>query len=280
LNENNDGQGFPILLNRGCWFLIGALSNGLAGINTQQVEIDAVAHNIANVNTVGYKRSRPLFTELMRQAMVDSGIPVDTRSQQRIQKGLGVAVAGVNRSFQAGGLVETGRQLDLAIEGRGFLKAGLPQGVTCFTRDGSLKVDHSGFLTTGAGYRILPEIQVPENCRRINVGKDGAVFVTMPDGTEQKAGQILLYSFMNVRGLASAGENLYQPTPASGTLQEGAPSSGEFGIIHQGFLESSNVDLTEEMIELIEASRALGLNVRLVKTADEMWGMANNITRF
>jgi flagellar basal-body rod protein FlgG len=260
--------------------LIGALSNGAAGINTQQVEIDAVAHNIANMNTAGYKRSRPHFTELMRQAIVDSGVPVSAGNQQGIRKGLGVAVAGINRSFQSGGLVETDRQLDLAIEGGGFLKVGLPQGVTCFTRDGSLKVDDSGFLATSAGYRILPEIQIPENCRSVKVGKDGAVFVIMAEGTEQKAGQILLYSFMNAGGLASVGENLYQPTPASGTLQEGVPSSGEFGVVHQGFLESSNVDLAGEMAELIEASRALGLNVRLVKTADEMWGMANNITRF
>lgn len=256
--------------------MLRALTGGTSGLNAQQIKVDNLANNLANSNTIGFKGSRAEFSELVDQELEKNGVPVGAGNKS-ITLGSGVYVAGVVKDFKSGSMCETGRSLDLAIQGEGFFRVVLPGGEERYTRDGNFNPDPDGNLVTASGCK-LDGIQLKPGSNRIAMSSDGTVKAVESDGTTE-AGQITLYKFTNLNGLKAEGENLFSLDPAAGAALSGNPGSEGFGSVRQGFLEMANVDLVEEMANLIEAQRAYGFNARTVRTADEMWGLANNLRK-
>ncbi|HOV80823.1 MAG TPA: flagellar hook-basal body complex protein [Bacillota bacterium] len=256
--------------------MLKALNSGASGLNSQQLRLDSIAGNVANINTAGFKKSRAEFSELISQEIEKNGIPV-SRDSADAASGSGVYVSAVLKDFGPGGLVETGRQLDLAIHGEGFFKVLLPDGGEMYTRDGALGLNVDGNLVTQAGF-LLEGIEPVSGQERLTVAPDGTVRFEGAEGIAD-AGQITLYRFANPNGLRAEGGNLYSYDGDAGEITSGTPGSDGFGEIRQGFLEAANVDLVEEMAGLIEAQRSYGFNARVVRTADDMWNMANNLRK-
>lgn len=254
-----------------------ALSSGASGLNAQQLKVDILANNLANINTPGFKKSRTDFAELVSQEVLNSGIPVAAASS-RDGLGSGVRVADVTRLYEQGNIIETGAPLDLAIQGDGFFKVLLPGGEERYTRDGSFTLAPEGNIVTSDGYK-LEGIQLTLGSSKINVASDGTVRNVNSDESTTVAGQIQLYRFTNVAGLQAAGENLYSFNGPAAEVVAGSPGTGGVGEVRQGYLETANVDLVEEMTNMIEAQRAYGFNARIVRTADEMWSMANSLRK-
>lgn len=258
--------------------MIRSLQNSAAGINTQQARIDTTASNIAGVNTDAYKREKPSFTDLVYEKMADSGRPVSAPGKKPLQ-GSGSRVAAVTRSQDQGVLRETGRETDLAINGRGFFKILMPDGSVSYTRNGNFKLNADRELVTGEGYKLYPEVTLPEEYQEMIVDKNGKFRVRGADGSVSELLDLTVYNFINPAGLKPLGRNLYAATEEAGPEEEGTPGQEGFGEIVQKSLESSNVDLTVEMTELLESQRAYQMNARALKMADEMWGMANNLRK-
>lgn len=258
--------------------MIRTLRNSAAGINTQQARIDTAAGNIAGINTDAYKREKPSFADLIYEKMSDSGRPVSAPGKKPLQ-GSGSRVAAVTRSHDQGVLRETGHEADLAISGRGFFKILMPDGNVSYTRNGNFKLNADGELVTGEGYKLYPEVALPEGCQEMTVDKNGKLTVRESDGSISELVDITIYSFINPAGLKPIGRNLYAATEEAGPEEEGTPGQEGFGEIVQKSLESSNVDLTVEMTELLESQRAYQINARALKMADDMWGMANNLRK-
>lgn len=254
-----------------------ALRSGASGLNAQQLKVDILANNLANINTTGFKKSRTDFNELVSQDLLNSGIPAAAGNNQTAL-GSGVRVAEVQRFYEQGNLVETGVPLNLAIQGEGFFKVLLPGGEERYTRDGSFTLDLEGNIVTSAGYK-LEGIQLEPGSSKIDVASDGTVRVANHDETTTVAGQIQLSQFTNMAGLQAAGENLYSFNGTATEVVTGSPGSGGAGEVRQGYLETANVNLVDEMANLIEAQRAYGFNARIVRTADEMWSMANSLRK-
>jgi flagellar basal-body rod protein FlgG len=257
--------------------LLRALENGASGLNAQQLKVDILANNLANINSTGFKKSRPDFAELVSQEVINSGIPVAV-DRNGDSLGSGVRIADVARNYEQGDLVETGIPLDLAIQGEGFFKVLLPGGEERYTRDGSFTLDPEGNITTSAGYK-LDGIQLTPGSSNINIALDGTVKVTDYDQVVSVVGQIRLYRFTNMPGLEAAGENLFAFSGTADEVFAGIPGTGGFGAVRQGYLEKSNVEPVVEMTSLIEAQRAYGFSIRIVRTADEMWSMANSLRK-
>lgn len=257
--------------------MLRALGSGASGLNAQQIKVDISANNLANINTPGFKKSSPDFFELVSQDLLNSGIPA-AAGNNRLALGSGVHVAEVTRVYEQGNIIETGAPADLAIQGEGFFKVLLPDGEERYTRGGSFTLDPEGNIVTSAGY-ILEGIQLTPGSTKINVARDGTVSVVNHDETITVEGQIQLYQFTNTAGLQAAGENLYSFNGPAAEVVAGDPGTGGFGIVRQGCLETANVNLVEEMTNLIEAQRAYGFNTRIVRTADEMWSMANSLRK-
>jgi len=254
-----------------------ALWTSASGMTAQQTNLDVTSHNIANVNTVGFKRSRANFEDLIYQDIRDPGVLSSTinRVPSGIQIGLGVKVSDVSKIFSQGSLIKTDRQLDVAIQGEGFFKVEMPDGSEAFTRAGNFQIDDEGYLVTPEGYRLSPNIQInsPETVINISISPNGKVVVVRNSGgvqTNEEVGDIKLYKFINPAGLMALGQNLYRYTDASGEPIEGDPNTDGYGKLTQGFLEASNVNIVEEMINLIVAQRAYEINSKGVITADEM----------
>ncbi|NLJ76990.1 MAG: flagellar basal-body rod protein FlgG [Peptococcaceae bacterium] len=254
-----------------------ALTSGVSGLNAQQVKVDVLANNLANVNTRGFKKSRVNFNELLSKSMMDSGLPVAAENNQ-IGLGGGVRAANVDRIYDLGHIIETGMMMDLAICGKGFFKVLLPDGEERFTRDGSFRLDQDGSIVTSAGYK-LEGIQPTPGADKINVCPDGTVQAQDEGEDTTTVGQIELYMFTNMSKLQAVGENLYSFTGTTAEVLAGKPGLEGFGELRPGFIEMANVELVEEMTNLIEAQRAYGFNTRIVRTADEMWSMANNLRK-
>jgi len=257
--------------------LLKALGNGASGLNAQQLKVDILANNLANINTTGFKKSQPGFAELVVQEVLNSGIPV-TAGRTSDSLGSGVRIADVTRIYKQGDLIETGCDLDLAIHGEGFFKVLLPDGEERYTRDGSFTLDPDGNIVTPAGYK-LEGIQLTPGFSRVNISTDGTVRVTDYDEITAVVGQIQLYRFASMQKLQARGENLYSFTGTADEIVAGSPGSDGFGEIRQGYLERANVDPVEEMTKLIEAQRAYGFSARIVRTADEMWSIANSLRK-
>ncbi|HAA02440.1 MAG TPA: flagellar basal-body rod protein FlgG, partial [Syntrophobacteraceae bacterium] len=244
-----------------------------------QLNIDVIAHNLANANTTGYKRSRPNFEDLMYQTAVAPGAQTQggTEIPTGIQVGLGSRTAAVQKVFAQGNFTDTSNPLDLAIEGSGFFKV-LRNGVDeAYTRDGSFKLDKDGFVVNSTGDRLQPEVSIPNEAIQVTVEAGGLLSAVDQTGKVVVTAQLNLYRFTNEAGLVSTGKNLFIPSDSSGEAREGTPGQDGFGTMMQGYLESSNISVVEEMVNMIAGQRAYEASSKTIKTSDEMLQMANNV---
>jgi flagellar basal-body rod protein FlgG len=251
-------------------------------MQSQQLNIDVIANNLANVNTTGFKKSRPDFQDLMYQNLKTVGAPSTSSTQipSGIQIGLGSKAASVTKVFSPGSMTQTGNDLDLAIEGDGFFQIHMTDGTTTYTRDGSFKKDSQGRIVNSDGYPLTPEMVIPTNASKVTIGNDGTVSVLQAgQSTPTTIGTIQLATFSNPAGLSSLGHNLYQATDSSGTANTGTAGQNGVGTIGQGFLEMSNVSVMEEMVNMIMSQRAYETNSKAVQAADEMLQQTNIIKR-
>ncbi|ABL01042.1 flagellar basal-body rod protein FlgG [Pelobacter propionicus] len=259
-----------------------ALWTAASGMQAQQKNIDVVAHNLANVNTTGFKRSRADFEDLIYQNQRSTGSPATNTTQvpTGIQIGLGTRLASVSKLFTTGDFSQTGNELDIAIEGDGFFQIQMPDGTTAYSRAGAFKKDDQGRIVTPNGDPLLPEIVIPNNTTKIDIGSDGTVSATQSgQTTPTTVGTIQLALFANPAGLFSMGKNLYKETDSSGTPTTGTPGQDGLGTVAQGMLEMSNVSVAEEMVNMIIGQRAYEANSKAVQAADEMLQTANNLRR-
>jgi flagellar basal-body rod protein FlgG len=243
------------------------------GLDAQQTHLDVIAGNLANVSTNGYKRSRAVFEDLLYQTLRQPGAQSSQQTQlpTGMSIGTGVRPVATARIHSQGNLQQTGNSLDLAINGQGFFQVLLPDGSTAYTRDGSLQMDHQGQLVTASGYTIQPAITVPANAQSITVGRDGTVTITLPGvAASTQIGTMQIANFINPAGLESRGENLYVETASSGSPTTGAPAANGAGTLSQGFVETSNVNVVEEMVNMIQAQRAYEINSKAVQASDQM----------
>jgi flagellar basal-body rod protein FlgG len=262
--------------------MIRALYTAASGMDAQQTNIDNIAHNLANVNTTGFKKSRVEFQDLVYQQLVQAGAPTSASGEAPVglDAGLGTRPVATARDFGAGNLQSTGGPLDLAIEGLGFFQVSTPDGTTAYTRSGSLHLSGQGMLVTSDGYPVEPAITIPANATSITISKAGIVSVSIPgQSASQQVGTLELASFQNPAGLTALGGNLFAPTTASGDPTTGVPGTDGLGTVAQGFLEQSNVSVVEEMVNMILGQRAYEANSKVVKAADEMLQQVNNMSR-
>lgn len=262
--------------------MIRALYTAATGMHAQETNIDVIANNLANVNTVGYKKSRADFQDLMYQYLVEPGAPTsaNTSSPSGIQIGLGVKTSSVQKLFSQGDLSSTSNELDMAIEGDGFFQVQLPDGSNAYTRAGSFQLSSTGQIVTPDGYTLSPAITIPSDTLSISVGQDGTVNVRQPNNpTPTSVGQITSVRFANNAGLRAVGRNLYEETESSGTPTSGVFGESGFGRLSQGFLETSNVSIVEQVVNMITAQRAYEASSRGIQSADEMMGQAISLKR-
>ena len=262
--------------------MIRALYTSATGMQAQETNIDTISNNLANVNTTGFKKSRAEFQDLIYQYLVEPGAPTsqNTQNSSGIQVGLGVKTASVQKVFAQGDLTSTGNQLDIAIEGDGFFPITLPDGSEAYTRSGSFQIDSTGKIITSDGYTLGQGITVPQDALSITIGEDGAVNVRQPaTATPTNIGTIQGVRFANNAGLRAVGKNLYLETGSSGTPLTGDFSKDGFGRLSQGFLESSNVSVVEQVVNMITAQRAYEASSKGVQTADDMLNQAINLKR-
>ena len=262
--------------------MIRGLYTAATGMNAQQTNIDVISNNIANVNTTAFKKDRAEFQDLMYESLNYSAgaTTADTTNPTGIDVGLGVKVEGVLKSFSQGSLKETGNDLDVAIEGDGFFKVTLPNGETGYTRNGAFKVNDEGTIVNGSGYALDPEIVIPAEISKLSIGTDGTVSGTNSStGEVTELGQITLANFINPSGLAPQGNNIYLATDISGDPVEGTAGLDGMGELTQGMLESSNVALVNEMVNLITAQRAYEANSKSIQTTDSMLQTVNQLKR-
>jgi flagellar basal-body rod protein FlgG len=232
------------------------------------------------VSTTGFKKSKTDFQDLLYQTMKVPGsqTSADTQSPTGIMIGLGVKPAAVTKIFSQGDLIQTENELDIAIEGDGFLQIELPNGNTAYTRAGALKRDSEGRITNSDGYPIIPEITIPDGARRISIGDTGIVSAIIGDDTDStELGNLELAAFTNNSGLSAIGKNLFEETGASGTATIGTPGDDGFGTLLQTFLEGSNVNIVEELASMITTQRAYEINSKTIQTSDEMMQTTNNL---
>jgi flagellar basal-body rod protein FlgG len=257
-----------------------ALWTSATGMMAQQLNMDVVANNLANVNTTGFKGSRVDFQDLLYQSSREAGTTVAKGSAVPVgaQTGLGTRTAAIQKIYTQGDFQQTSNPLDMVIEGDGFFQVLMPDGNTAYTRDGSFKLSNEGKIVTSDGYALQPEITVPTGATSISVGTDGTVSVTMPNQTQpQELGQLQIARFVNPAGLNSVGRNLALPTASSGDPTVGTPGLDGAGTIAQGMIERSNVQVVEEMVNMIVAQRAYEINSKAITTEDEMLSTANNM---
>jgi flagellar basal-body rod protein FlgG len=267
---------------------IRALSTAATGMLAQQLNVDVISNNLANVNTTGFKKSRANFQDLIYQTLQRAGTSLsadqDNQRPNGVQIGLGVRESSVQKIFLQGPLSNTGVQTDIAIDGEGFFQVKVldnqaPDGIA-YTRTGAFSIDQNGQVVTANGYLLEPPITVPENTIAINVSIDGRVEAIQQDVAEAtQIGTIQLATFRNPSGLQGQGDSLYVQTNASGTAQVQNPGQAGTGILRQNFLEQSNVQVVQELVDLIQAQRAYEVNANSIETADEMLQTANNLRR-
>ncbi|MDP9109463.1 MAG: flagellar basal-body rod protein FlgG [Pseudomonadota bacterium] len=243
------------------------------GLDAQQTQMDVISNNLANVSTSGFKRSRAVFEDLLYQTLRQPGAQSSQQTQlpSGLQLGTGVRPVATERIFTQGNLQQTSNDKDVAIQGAGFLQVLLPDGTTAYTRDGSLQIDNQGQLVTSSGFVIQPAISIPAGAQSLTVGRDGTVSVTL-QGTAAptQIGALQLATFINPAGLESKGENLYVETGASGTANTNTPGTNGAGILTQGYVETSNVNVVEELVNMIQTQRAYEINSKAISTSDQM----------
>ncbi|HEX4880870.1 MAG TPA: flagellar basal-body rod protein FlgG [Porticoccaceae bacterium] len=243
------------------------------GVDAQQQRMAVISNNLANVNTTGFKRGRAVFEDLLYQNVRQVGAQSsqDTRFPSGLALGTGVRTVATEKLFAQGNLVNTENSLDVAIQGRGFVQILMPDGSLAYTRDGSFKLDDQGQLVTASGYVVQPAINIPADTQSITVGSDGVVSITQAgSATPTQVGSLQLADFINPAGLQAVGQNLFLETAASGAPQVGNPGLNGLGTLSQGFLESSNVNVVEELVNMIETQRAYEMNSKAIATTDSM----------
>ncbi len=243
------------------------------GLEAQQVQMDVIANNLANVSTNGFKRARAVFEDLLYQTLRQPGAQSSQQTQlpSGLQIGTGVRPVATERIFTQGNLQQTGNMRDVAIQGNGFFQVLLPDGTTAYTRDGSFQSDAQGQLVTSSGFHVQPAITIPPNTLSITIARDGTVSVVVP-GTSAptQVGSIQLVNFINPVGLQSFGENLYLQTASSGTPNSNTPGTNGLGLLSQGYVETSNVNVVEELVNMIQTQRAYEINSKAIQTSDQM----------
>ncbi len=262
--------------------MIRALYTAATGMEAQQVNIDTIANNIANVNTTGFKQGRAEFQDLLYQNIRPAGAPSSASTEYPVglQLGLGTRPVATTRIYTQGDFRQTGNPLDLVIQGKGFFQVRLPSGETAYTRDGSFHLNNTGALVTADGNPLEPAITIPADAQDITIGNDGTVSVTVSGQTaSQQVGTLQIANFQNPSGLNAIGSNLLAVTTASGQPVVGNPGETGLGSINQGFLEQSNVNVVDEMVNMIIAQRAYEVNSRAVRVADDMLSQINNLSR-
>jgi flagellar basal-body rod protein FlgG len=250
-----------------------ALWAAKTGLDAQQTRMTVVSNNLANVNTSGYKKARPVFEDLLYQNIrqVGASTSQDTQAPSGMSLGTGVRVVATEKLYTQGSLTQTGNSFDLAIQGRGFFQVLLPDGTFGYTRDGSFQVNSQGELVTSSGYKVQPGITMPSGAQSITIGSDGVVTATVAgQSAPVQVGTLQLVDFVNPAGLQARGENLLLESAASGTPQTSTPGLNGLGTIQQGAVESSNVNVVEEMVNMIETQRAYEMNTKAVQTTDQM----------
>jgi flagellar basal-body rod protein FlgG, Gram-negative bacteria len=243
------------------------------GLDAQQTRMDVISNNLANANTTGYKSARASFQDLVYQNVRQPGAQTteQTQAPSGLMVGTGVRVVGSEKLFTQGNIEQTGNALDVAIQGRGFLQVTMPDGSISYTRDGSLHLDQNGQLVTAGGYALDPAISVPANAQSITIGSDGTVSVSLAgQAATQQIGTMQLADFINPAGLQPNGDNLYLETASSGSPQIGQPGLNGLGTLAAGALESSNVNVVEQMVDMIQTQRTYEMNSKAVSAADSM----------
>jgi flagellar basal-body rod protein FlgG len=251
------------------------------GLEAQQARLAVISQNLANVNTTGYKRGRAIFEDLLYQNVVQPGglTSQQTEAPTGLNLGTGVRLVATDKQFSQGNLVTTTNPLDLAIEGRGFFQISLPDGTNAFTRDGTFQVNQNGEVVTSQGYTLQPSVTIPTGAQSVTVGVDGVVSAVLAgQSAPVQVGSIQLTDFVNPAGLQARGGNLYLETVSSGPPQTGTPGLNGLGKLEQGSLETSNVNVVEELVSMIETQRAYEMNSRAIETSDQMLQhLTNNV---
>jgi len=250
------------------------------GLDAQQTSLDTIANNLANVNTNGFKRARPVFEDLLYQTIRQPGAQSSqiTQIPVGLQMGTGVRPISTARIHVQGALQNTGNELDVAINGAGLLQIMLPDGTFAYTRDGSFHRDNTGQMVTASGYPLQPNITIPENATSLTISRDGVVSILTPGSTAPaQIGSIQLATFINTGGLLSVGENLYLETASSGPPTLNTPGLNGAGILNQRFVETSNVNVAEELVSMIQTQRAYEMNSRVISTSDQMLARLNQM---
>ncbi len=249
------------------------------GLDAQQNRLSIISNNLANVNTTGFKRARAVFEDLIYQNVRQPGgqSSQETELPSGLSLGTGVRTVATQKLYQQGNLLQTANPFDMAIEGRGFFQILLPNGNIGYTRNGEFQVSAAGQIVNSSGYRLQPDISIPANSLSVTIGVDGTVSVTQPgNAVPSQVGTIQLADFVNPGGLQSLGGNMLGETAASGPAQVASPDSLSFGSLIQGSLESSNVNIVEELVNMIETQRAYEMNSKAISTADQMLQYVNN----
>ncbi|WP_374388571.1 flagellar basal-body rod protein FlgG [Sandaracinobacter sp.] len=255
-----------------------ALHIARSGLDALDAKLRTISNNLANANTVGFKRDRAAFETLLYQTSRPAGAPqgADARFGMGLSTGAGVRISGTERVHTQGGATVTGNAMDLMIEGQGLFEVTLPDGRAGYTRAGSFTSDAEGRIVTPQGYPVAPGIQIPEGATAVTIGSDGTVSAQLPgESAPTDIGQITLASFINPAGLEPVGENLFLESAASGAPQQGVAGESGFGRIRQGSLESSNVSTVQELVDMIETQRAYEINSKVISAADEMMRYVN-----
>jgi flagellar basal-body rod protein FlgG len=250
------------------------------GMDAQQTQLDTISNNLANVGTTGYKRARVAFEDLLYQNLRQAGANSSQQTQlpAGLQIGTGVVPVATERMFDQGNLQQTGNPLDLAINGNGFFQVQMPDGTLAYTRDGSFHVDAAGMLVTNSGFAVTPAINIPGSATSVTVGQDGIVSITVAGKpTPQTVGTIQLASFVNPAGLEAKGQNLFAESAASGTPSANTAGSNGLGTLQQNFLETSNVNVVSELVNMIQTQRAYEMNSKAIQTADQMLGKLSDL---
>lgn len=243
------------------------------GLDAQQTNMDVIANNLANVSTNGFKRSRAVFEDLLYQTIRQPGANSSQQTQlpSGLQIGTGVRPVASEHIFTQGNMTKTDNPLDVAINGQGFFQVLLPDGTTAYSRDGSFHIDSQGALVTSSGFHVQPAITIPANSLSVTIARDGTISV-MKSGSAAPttAGQLQLVNFVNPAGLQSMGENLYLETASSGTPNANTPGTNGLGLLNQGYVEASNVNVVEELVNMIQTQRAYEINSKAITTSDQM----------
>ena len=243
------------------------------GLDAQQTQMDVIANNLANVSTNGFKRSHAKFEDLIYQNIRQPGAQSSQQTQlpSGLQLGTGVRPVATERIFTQGNLQQTGNDKDVAIQGQGFFQILLPDGTTAYTRDGSFQVDSQGQLVTSSGFPVQPAIALPSNAQSLTVGRDGTISITLPNSAAStQVGALQLATFINPAGLMGKGENMYVETAASGNPNTSTPGTNGAGLLSQGYVETSNVNVVEELVNMIQTQRAYEINSKAITTSDQM----------